>query len=123
MKAVSAILIGLGLVALGGPLGADDKDDKKDAAKKIVGKWEVVKGSQPIPPGSVIEFTKDGKLKLTINDMTLEGTYTVEKDQLKSKLTVGGQTAEDTDTIKKLTDDELDLENTDKLTLNLKRKK
>jgi uncharacterized protein (TIGR03066 family) len=113
----------LGLVALGGPLAADDKDDKKDAAKQIVGKWEVVKGTQPIPPGTVIEFTKDGKLKLTINDMTVEGTYTVEKDQLKSKITTGDQTSEDTDTIKKLTDDELDLENTDKLTLNLKRKK
>lgn len=106
---------------------ADDKDKKIDAAK-LVGKWEVTKATQPIPPGSVIEFTKDGKVILSGKtpdgqDFKLEGKYKLDGDKLNTKIDVMGQESEDTDTVKKLTDDEMELENGESKTINLKRKK
>jgi uncharacterized protein (TIGR03066 family) len=53
----------------------------------------------------------------------IEGTYKIEKDKLLTEGTVAGETKKDVDTIKKLTDDEMELENKDKKTVTLKRKK
>src|SRR4029077_17435782 len=54
-------------------------EEKIDHAKLIVGKWEVSKADEgTVPPGSIIEFTKDGKLKLSgkkdAADVAFEGT-------------------------------------------------
>jgi uncharacterized protein (TIGR03066 family) len=63
------------------------KDDTKDPTKptnadKIVGTWVVTKSAQQTPAGATIEFTKDGKLiiSVTVNEAstTLTGTYKVE---------------------------------------------
>jgi len=102
-------------------------DDKKVDAAKLLGKWEVTKATQMIPPGSVIEFAKEGKLTLTIKadgqEVKVEGTYKLDGDKLVTKVEANGQTHEDTDTVKKLTDDEMELENGEKQTINLKKKK
>jgi uncharacterized protein (TIGR03066 family) len=97
---------------------ADDADkDKKDKAvdkAKLVGTWELVKtdAKDAPPPGTLVEFTKDGKLKITVEvgekKVTLNGTYSVDGDKLKTKMTTpDGQEHSDTDTITKVTDKQL----------------
>jgi uncharacterized protein (TIGR03066 family) len=98
-----------------------------DNAKKIVGVWEVVK-STDLPTGSTVEFTKDLKIvaiaKMDGNDFKVDGTYKVEKDKLMIKIKISDQmTVEETATIKKLTDDALEVEDKDKKVDTFKRKK
>jgi uncharacterized protein (TIGR03066 family) len=54
--------------------------------KKIVGVWEITKSDDGTPLGTTIEFTKDGKVKVTtpVGDqkLNLDGTYKLEGDKL-----------------------------------------
>jgi uncharacterized protein (TIGR03066 family) len=95
---------------------ADDAGKDKANKAKVVGTWELVKtdAKDAPPPGTVVEFLKDGKLKITVTvgekKITLEGTYSVEGDTLKTKMTgPDGKEISDTDTILKLTDKEMTL--------------
>ncbi len=122
MKLYSAFALGaLLLVPAGFGLAADDN------ATKIVGKWEITKADDKNLMGAAVEFTKDGKLviklKVDDKDVTLDGTYKVEKDQLHTKIKIEDQVNEDTDTITKLTDDALELIDKEKKVTILKRKK
>ena len=78
MRAVMVAVIALGL---SGAVGAAD-----DNADLIVGAWELVySDAKDIKSGTRFEFTKDGKLNLTVKvdgkDTTVEaGGYKVEKD-------------------------------------------
>jgi len=87
---------------------------KDDPAAKIVGTWELAKSGGDLPAGTVIEFTKDGKLKATLKVdeqvLNLEGTYKVDKNKINVKVKIGEDTFEETVTIKKLTDKELEIE-------------
>ena len=72
------------------------EDDKVDYAKLIVGKWEVTKADEAsVPVGTLIEFTKDGKLKATIKkgdaDENVEGTYKVVKNTFEVTLKMGDE--------------------------------
>jgi uncharacterized protein (TIGR03066 family) len=124
MKALSALVLGLLVAATA---GAQEKKDEKIDPDKLIGKWEVTKGTQGLAPGAVVEFAKEGKLRMTFKiddvEQTLEGTYKLDKDKLKTEVKVGDEKHEDTDTVKKLTDEELELENADGKTLFLKKKK
>jgi uncharacterized protein (TIGR03066 family) len=75
--------------------------------EKIVGIWEITKSAEA-PAGSTVEFTKDGKLKFTINlnnkQASAEGTYTVDGDSINA---IGPKGEKETIKIKKLTDTEL----------------
>jgi uncharacterized protein (TIGR03066 family) len=104
--------------------------DKKrlSKAEKIIGKWEPAK-ADPKAPGFTLEFTKDGKLKVSIalpgadKPLMIEGTYKVEGDKLT---TTGkgpdGKEKTDTGTIKELTDSKLVIDKDGK-TDEFKRKK
>jgi uncharacterized protein (TIGR03066 family) len=59
-------------------VAADEK--KADNAKLIIGKWEVTASHEGGPPkGGTVEFTKDGKLKVSGEQngmkMDFDGTY------------------------------------------------
>ena len=128
MNRLSAAVFGVLALGLVGFAADDKKDEKKDDnATKIVGKWEITKAGGDVPVGSQIEFTKDGKLNAVIKaenmEIKLDGTYTVDKDKLAIKIKVGDQTVEETVTIKKLTDEMLELEDKDKKVDVLKKKK
>lgn len=117
MKAVYALAVGVLAVAVAGPGRADDKkDDTKDYAKQIVGKWEITKAGGGAQAGSTIDFAKDGKLKLELklggDKVSAAGTYKVEKDKLSAKFKIGddGPELEESFTIKKLTADALEIE-------------
>lgn len=117
---------GLGITSSNRALAARLADaSNKD---KIIGVWEITKGGETIPKGALFEFTKEGKLKMTvkIEDRTinLEATYKVEKDQLKTAMTgPDGKKMEDTDTIEKLTDTEMVLKDSKGKVVEFKRKK
>lgn len=118
---LTAMLLGcFALVAVTAAAVADDKAVDKD---KIVGKWKVVKEDGKRPrENAVIEFTKDGKLKVSVTSgpglakggkkvaaqtHIMEGTYTVEKDKITIALKQEGKEQKATMTIKTLTDKKL----------------
>ena len=103
-------------------------DDKADNAKKLVGKWEISKADpQTIPVGSVLEFLKDGKIKITIKengeDKTLEGTYSVEKDVLTVVRKTDEGERKRMVTIKKISDTELVIVDDESKVVEMTRKK
>lgn|SRR5262249_49408265 len=112
MKSLSAIVLGVIVLGLASSAQAQD-----DFAKKIIGTWVLDKSSGDLPPGTTVEFTKDGKLmvvaKVDTQELKIDGTYKVEKDKLTVKLKVGDQSIEETATITKLDDKVLELKDKD----------
>ena len=119
---MSAAALSVVMVAFAGTAKAQD-----DNAKKLIGVWVVDKVSGDLPAGSSVEFTKDGKLVAVIKaegkEIKFEGTYKLEKDKLNVELKVESETIKETVTIKKLTDDALELEDKDKKVDTFKKKK
>jgi uncharacterized protein (TIGR03066 family) len=115
MKVLRLLVVACLVLGLTAAARADDrKDDKKTYKEMIVGTWVLKKDENPqgAPPGSVVEFTKDGKLKFTAKiqgqEIKLERTYSVDGDKLTSTMkTPDGKEQTETDTITKLTDKEL----------------
>ena len=101
-------------------------EDKADNAKLIVGKWEIVKTEGGLPKGTQIEFSKDGKIKISgkrdDQDFTLEGTYKVDGDKFTVTAKQGDQERTQMITIKKLTKTELITENQEGKSSELARK-
>jgi uncharacterized protein (TIGR03066 family) len=107
--------------------GARAEDEKVDYAKLIVGKWEVSKADEgTVPPGAVIEFTKDGKMKASLKkggeDVTLEGTYKVVKDTFEMTMKMGDDERKQTITITKISAKEMSTKNKDGKVVELKKK-
>jgi uncharacterized protein (TIGR03066 family) len=119
--------LGVGLVAC--LLGAGARaDDKADYAKLIVGKWEITKTeSGGAPPGAIIEFTKDGKVKAQFKkddaDVTIEGTYKVEGNKFIMAIKRGDEERTQTITISKISDKEMTAQGEDGKTVELTKKK
>jgi uncharacterized protein (TIGR03066 family) len=110
MRVLGSLMLCLSVVALAA-VGAEGKKPASNA-EKIVGKWKVVK-SDAIPLGNVVEFTKDGKMRVTGKraggqPLSTEGTYKVQGNKLILTLKgAGGKELSDTATIKVLTDTKL----------------
>lgn len=103
-------------------------EEKADVKKLIVGKWEVSKADEgTLPKGTIIEYTKDGKLKLSgkkgDKDFVIEGTYTVDGSSFTYKLTVEGKENSQKITIKKISETEMDTTSPDNKAVTLKRVK
>ena len=102
------------------------RTSKVDYAKLIVGKWEVTKSDEAsVPIGTLIEFTKDGKLKATIKkdgeEENVEGTYKVVKNTFE--VTLGGDGGKmQTITITKINDKEMVIKDKDDKVVELKKK-
>jgi len=122
MKAVCTAVLGVVLVAFAGTAKAQD-----DNAKKLIGVWVVDKASGDLPAGSTVEFTKEGKIIAVIKadgkEIKFDGMYKVEKDKINVELKIESETIKETVTIKKLTDDALELEDKDKKVDVFKKKK
>ncbi len=121
-------LLAAGFLMLGIVAGVRAEDKGAVSKDKIVGTWEVTKSEEPPPPvGAVVEFTKDGKVKVTHKrddkDVTLEGTYTVEGDKVNVVVKVDDQEVKHTVTIKKVDKDEISAENDKGKAVVFKRKK
>jgi uncharacterized protein (TIGR03066 family) len=126
MKVVRVFAVAIAVGALALAVGADDK--KADNAKMILGAWEVTKADKDsLPVGAVSDFSKDGKVKVTMKkdgkEETHEGTYKVDGDKLTItfKDDKGGEKKLDI-TIKKCSDTECVTESDGK-TIEWKKKK
>src|ERR1051326_1230204 len=113
MKFVQLMAAGLVVSLIGASVRADEKSDH---AKLIVGKWEVTKADEgTLPVGAVVEFTKDGKIKVTAKmgdqEEKHEGTYKVDADAFTFNFKIGDQEVSEKITIKKLTKDEFQTTN------------
>jgi uncharacterized protein (TIGR03066 family) len=119
-------LLAVGVIVCAASAGAR-AEDKTDYAKMLVGKWEVTKADAgTVPPGTIIEFTKDGKFivegKKDDTAVKHEGTYTVEKDTFTFKVDVDGMERTQTVTIKKISDKEMSTTTAEGKAVELKKK-
>ncbi|HWG47393.1 MAG TPA: lipocalin family protein [Gemmataceae bacterium] len=105
-----------------------DQTPQTTNKEKIVGTWEATK-SDPVSPGGTLEFTKDGKMKLStkLNAQTVidsPGTYEVEGDKLTTALKgLDNKEEKRTDIIEKLTDTQLIIKYTEGKSVEFKKKK
>ena len=101
-------------------------EEKSTNKEKIVGTWEIVKSEGGVPPGTTLEFTKDGKItiKVKIDDkiITVSGTYAIDEDKLKTVVKIDDKEMKETMTIKTLTDKSLVTVNEKKETDEFKKK-
>jgi uncharacterized protein (TIGR03066 family) len=128
MRTSFALVLGILFAASGSGRAEDKKDDKKDDnATAIVGLWEITKAGGDVGAGSTLQFAKDGKVVLVVKsddgDVKREGTYKIEKDKLTVTLKAGDDDFDQVLTIKKLKDDDMELEDKDGGIDVLKRKK
>jgi uncharacterized protein (TIGR03066 family) len=106
MNAMRLMAVGLVVCLIGVTARADEK--KADNAKLAVGAWEVAKSHEGGPPrGAVVEFTKDGKIKVTGEEggmkQSFEGTYKIDGNKMVLKFKIG-----DSEEAVELTIDKLD---------------
>jgi uncharacterized protein (TIGR03066 family) len=108
--ALAGLTAGLSLTAFA---RADDKKTD-DFPKLIVAKWEISKAGGEAPAGTVLEFSKDNNvtvvMKMDGKEVEFKGTYKLDKDKLTVKMKYGEVEGEEKLTIKKLTDDAMELE-------------
>jgi uncharacterized protein (TIGR03066 family) len=104
-----ALLAVMGLVS---GVGAQDKKDAKIDGKKLIGKWTPKDAKKEA--GLVIEFAKDGKLILSVDiagkTEKVEGMYKLDGAKLTLAIKFGDKENKETMTILKLTDEELETE-------------
>ncbi len=120
MKAIrfAVVLGGLILTAGLGPVAqvAQAQDKPKDL---IIGKWESADPKKPAVEKGIIEFTKEGKVKLTAGPVSVDGTYKF-IDEKTLELTIGDMTEKLTVAVTK---DELTATDSKNKTDKLKRVK
>jgi uncharacterized protein (TIGR03066 family) len=124
MNVARLLVLGVAVCLLA---GAGRGQDKTDYAKMLVGKWEVTKADPgTVPVGTLIEFTKDGKMKVTgkkdDTDLSLEGTYKVEKNTFTMTMKINDMERTQTITITKISDKEMSTKDKDDQAVELKRK-
>lgn len=103
-------------------------DDKPNYAKLMIGKWEVSKADDgTVPKGTIIEFTKDGKLKGTVKqddqEMKFEGTYKVDGDKFTVTVKLGDDEHTNMITITKIDAKEMATKDSDGKTVLFTRQK
>jgi uncharacterized protein (TIGR03066 family) len=115
MRAITGCALGVLLVASAGL--AQEKIDEK----KLVGKWQPADKKENV----TIEFTKDGKLKVSVEiagkTETVEGTYKLDGNKLSIAVPFAGAEQKDEITITKLTDDEMETESKGKVDMKVKK--
>ena len=112
MNALRLLAAGMMVCVLTASAQADDKKDKPDHAKLLIGKWEMTKAADDLPVGSVIEFTKDGKMKIVAKkdgkEETINAIYKVEGAKIEYTLKLGDKDEKKKPlTIKKISEQEL----------------
>ena len=123
MRILCSLVVCLWATAL--PPGARGQDPTK-FPRKIVGTWKPTRGE--IPPGTTVEFTKGGKMRLHINlggqPVNAEGTYRVDGNRITTTSKGPGRKQETrTARIKKLTASELVFEDAKGETMEFRRVK
>lgn len=123
MKVLLAAFVAVSVV-----VAAPGEKPKDNYATLIVGKWEVSKADAgTVPEGSVIEFTKDGKMKIAHKkggeEFNLDGTYKMEGDKFTFSIKIGDDEKSQTITITKLTETTLVTKDKDDKAVEFTKKK
>ena len=125
MNAVRLAVAGLLVLGLTVLAGAQEKSKKGSIKDRLVGTWEVVKG-KGLPPKATVQFTKDGKMIVSLKDKegkvhTMKATYTIEGKAFKMTMKRGDEESTQTIKVTKVNDKELVTEGPKGDTLTLKR--
>jgi uncharacterized protein (TIGR03066 family) len=128
MNTLRLLLAGVMAVTLTAGTQAEKKEEKKDTAKLLGGTWEVVKAAPgTLPVGSIMEFGKEGKLKLSVKaegkEHQLDATYKVDGNKIALTVSLGDEEKKQILTIKKISQSDLSFEDEDGKSAELKRKK
>ena len=115
MNALRLLTVGTMVCVLTVSAKADDTKEKPDNAKLLVGKWEVTRADKELPVGAVMEFNKDGEMKITRKEHgkeeSVNAVYKVEGNKLQFTLKLGQrEEKKDPLTIKKISEQALVLE-------------
>jgi uncharacterized protein (TIGR03066 family) len=107
MKALKLLAVGVAFCLAGTSAAADEK--KADNTKLAVGKWDVTTTHEGGPPkGGTVEFTKDGKIKVSSDqggmNPAFDGTYKIDGAKLVLTFKIGGKDEAVDLTIDKLDD-------------------
>ena len=120
------VIVGVGLaLALACGAAAEDKKDETIDAKKLIGKWKQIEPKDG--PQVTIELTADGKVlvlaEIDGKKLTGGGTYKLDGNKIVTVTKPDGEDEEVTGggTITKLTDDVLEMTDTNAIELKLKR--
>jgi uncharacterized protein (TIGR03066 family) len=113
--------LGIGLlVVMSAATAADDKID----AKKLIGKWELAEAKET---KGTLEFKKDNKFSVSFDlkgkEIKLDGTYKLDGSKLTITTKVMDMETTKSATVKKLTDEELTIEDEKGQSKTLKRAK
>jgi uncharacterized protein (TIGR03066 family) len=113
-------LLSLSLAALFGTalVAAPVPKTEPTMAEKVVGKWKLAKSRGTAPDQlHVVEFTKDGKMILTVGEgddaVVFKGKYKVEKEAIDYELMFGEDKKAEALKIKKITDKAMTTEDPD----------
>ncbi len=122
MRYLNAVFLAVAGTIFAQPAAAADTNKEK-----IVGQWKIVKGEE-VPPGTMIEFTKAGKVIFHIDlngkTMPLEvGAYTVDGDKVTFVAKKGEKDDTEVNTIKTLNDTKLILVDPKKKEVEMERVK
>jgi len=115
--------VALGFIGLACNAPVAEQKEKKELSNKdkLIGAWELTKAGNGFSPGAIFEFTKDGKLIITLagDKDSMVGSYSVDGD------TITRPEGQDPykKTIKKLTETELVTEDESGQVDEFKRKK
>ncbi len=129
MNVLRLLVISVTACMVLGSARAEDKKEKPDNARLVIGKWEVTKSAQELPVGTVIEFgVQGGTMKVTAKRdgevRSFDGVYKVEGDKIQFTLKLPDRDErKDPLTIKKISKEELVLEAEDGVTFEFKRTK
>jgi uncharacterized protein (TIGR03066 family) len=106
---------------------AGARAEDADLAKMLVGKWEITKAAEGTPPaGTIVEFTKDGVVKVNgkkdDKEFTMEGTYKVEPHKFVCTFKDGDKEKKMVHTVIKITDTDISFKNDDGTVVECKKK-
>ena len=81
MNALRLLAIGMTVCVWTASAPAEGRNEKPDNAKLLLGQWEVTRAEREVPVGTVIEFSKDGKMKITFSEdgkkQSLDAVYKI----------------------------------------------
>lgn len=106
----------LAAVTLAGSGASARAEEKADARKLLVGRWEAVKvDPNSLPLASVVELTRDGKVKVNgkteTKEINHEGTYVVEGNSFTVTMKAEGKEGSFKIKINKISESEMDTVN------------
>lgn len=113
------LLVGLisGLFALTSFAADTPKEKETTQADKVVGKWRITKSGGNEVNGTSVEFTKDGKMTISMGDgdekQEFKGTYKVTKEGIDYTVMIGEMKKTEVLKIKKLEEKNMTTEDPD----------